>query len=110
MNPVEAAKADLARLKVKKAALLNIYTAEFPDVIKVNGEIAQAETLLKSLRAARATRRAKVPLRSFSGSARPTEPSSGSTQVDTSVAQVKSQLDANGVELENLAPDEKQAR
>lgn len=110
LNPVDAAKADLARLKAKKAALLNVYTAEFPDVIKVNGEIAQAEALLKTLKAGKGDTESEGATPSSSGSAHPAEASSGSTQVDTSVAQVKSQLDGNRVQLENLARDEKQAK
>ncbi|MBV8865950.1 MAG: hypothetical protein JO210_11195, partial [Acidobacteriaceae bacterium] len=108
-NPLEVAKADLARLKAKKAALLSVYTPEFPDVIKVNGEIAQAEASLKALIAAKADTERDDTTQSSSG-ARPAEVSSGNAQVDTSVAQVKSQLDANRVELENLARDEKQAK
>ncbi len=110
LTPLEAAKADLARLKAKKAALLNVYTAEFPDVIKVNGEIAQAETLLKGLTAAKAEKEADGGTQSPSNPGRPTDVSADNSEVATAVAQVRSQLDANRLELENLTRDEKQAK
>ncbi len=109
-TPLETAKADLARLKAKKAALLNVYTPEFPDVIKVNGEIAQAETILKTIKAAKADTDGDGATPSSSSSATRPADVAANSQVDASVAQVKSQLDANRLELENLARDEKQVK
>ncbi len=105
-NPIAAAQSELARLKATKSALLSIYTPEHPDVIKVNEQIAQAQSLLKSLKAAKKDKEddtGDTP----AGKTGAADSSSGSSEVDTSLAQVKSQLASNAVELANLARDEK---
>ncbi len=107
LNPLATVKADLARLKAKKSALLSVYTAEFPDVIKVNGEIALAEAQLRALRAAKADPGPDGSGPSDPGPGQAADGSGGTSPVDTSVAQVQSQLDANRLELENLAHNEK---
>lgn len=105
-NPLEAAKRDLADLRQKKAALLSIYTPQHPDVIKINEEIAQAEALLKTLRGSKDI--SNDDAQASGSSKTETEVSAGDSEVETAVAQVKSQLEANRLELENLAKDKKQ--
>ncbi len=107
IDPIATAKSELARLKAKKSTLLSIYTPEHPDVIKVDEEIAQAQSLLKSLRTAKVDKQEDDPAAGKAGSPDSLPLNSG---VDTSLAQVKSQLASNGVELTNLARDEKQVK
>ncbi len=106
-NPIAAAQNELALLKATKSTLLSIYTPEYPDVVKVNEEIAQTESLLKSLRAAKNDKQEEAS-DTAAGKAGPMD--SGNSEVDTSLAQVKSQLASNGMELANLARDEKQVK
>ncbi len=110
-NPVALAQSELARLKAKKSALLSIYTPQHPDVIKINEEIAQAEALLKSVQGAKAE--PEESAENAGPAAKGQRAGDGApvnTEVDASVAQVKSQLESNRLELENLAQDEKKVK
>jgi protein tyrosine kinase modulator len=107
IDPIATEQSELTRLKAKKSTLLSIYTPEHPDIIKVNEEIAQAQSLLKSLRTAKSEKQDDDTAVSKPAS---TDSLSGNSQVDTSLAQVKSQLASNSVELANLARDEKQVK
>ncbi len=106
VNPAEMARADLARLRAKKSTLLSIDTPEHPDVIKVSDEIAQMQSLLNSLQAMEA---AKKDLSSGKSTASDGGAASDG-EADASGAQVKSQLEANRLELQNLAQNEKQVK
>ena len=105
-TPLETAQAELNRLRTEKSNLLGRFTPQHPDVIKINRDIAAAEANVERLKAA--------------GGGQPAAPApSGSPQVaekprtavaNPAMAQVKSQLEANRLEIDNLLKDEKQLR
>ena len=51
-TPLETAQAELNRLRTEKGNLLGRFTAQHPDVIKINRDIAAAETNVERLKAA----------------------------------------------------------
>lgn len=108
-DPVAAAKARLISLKEQKASLLALYTPQYPGVTEVNNKIEEAQAELKALRlssddetVAQGDGAAKSPNAS-------SDPSNNG-EMDSSAAQLKSQLEANRLELENLGRDEAQVK
>jgi polysaccharide chain length determinant protein (PEP-CTERM system associated) len=89
---------DLARLRSERAALLTTYTPEYSAVVKINEKIAQTETLLRTLRESPSPGTAKAQA----------EPLSlmGNDQDPSIALQLKSQLEANRLEIENLSAEE----
>ena len=84
----------LTRLRNEKKTLTELRGPDDADVRKLNVDIARTDALLQTLRAAR-----------------PQGPAvSAPESDDPSTAQFKSQLEANRVELENLARDERQIK
>jgi protein tyrosine kinase modulator len=106
LSPLETAQADLSRLRTEKANLLLRFTPQHPDVIKINRDISAAEATLERLRAVAATEK--------NSSAAPAVPQiarKSDADVDNpAMAQVRSQLEANRVEINNLLKDEKQLK
>src|SRR5262249_23045749 len=103
-SPLEAAYADLARLRSEQAVLLSRYTPTHPAVKKADREIATAEAVLESVKksvAAAATAEAAETRESA-----PTHVPDVSSVEETAIAQLNSQLEANRFELENLAKDQ----
>ncbi len=106
ISPIEAALNDLARLEATKKALLGKgFTAQHPDVVQNQREIALAEATLKRLRAA-----APVP-----DKAPPSPPVTSRSRIidateDPAVAQLKMNVEANRMEIESLTKDETQLK
>jgi polysaccharide chain length determinant protein (PEP-CTERM system associated) len=101
-GPTETIKAELTRLRNEKADLLARYTAKYPDVLKIDEEIKETEALLA------ASTRAPEPTKDGAGqesskSARPAER-------DATTAQLKSQLEANRLEIQNDTEDAKKTK
>jgi protein tyrosine kinase modulator len=90
-SPTAAIEKELARLQSDRSALLARYTAEHPDVLGLDAQIARTEALLAK---AQALPRAPEPQKKLS-----------SRREDAPTAQVKSQLEANRVEMANLTKD-----
>ena len=93
---------DLARLKAERATLLNRYTPQYPTVVKLNEKIAQTEALLMTLRDSPSPETAKAqpgPLASMGGDQDP-----------SAALQLKSQLEANRLEIENLSREEQKLK
>jgi polysaccharide biosynthesis transport protein len=91
---------DLARLKAERAKLLDRYTPQYPAVIKLDEKISQTEASLKRLQAWR-TSGTKAP---------PADASSTSLlsrDEEISLGQVRGQLEANRLDIENLSKEEK---
>jgi polysaccharide chain length determinant protein (PEP-CTERM system associated) len=94
----EAIKAELVRLRNQKTDLLSRYTPEYPDVVKVDEQIKETEALLAaSNKAAQPTTKGET----LGGD------SPRSADANASTAQVKSQLEANRLEMQNAAEDAK---
>jgi len=98
-SPVAAAQNELNRLRAEKASLLARYTPQYPDVLQINRKIADQEALLESLNMSK-SKAGKKGAMAAKGLA--------STAESSSVAQLNSQLDANRVQMRDLAKGEKQ--
>jgi polysaccharide chain length determinant protein (PEP-CTERM system associated) len=101
-SPTETIKAELTRLRSERADLLARYTAMYPDVVKIDEEIKETEALL-----ATSTHAPEPPkdgtVQESSKSARPAER-------DATTAQLKSQLEANRLEIQNATEDAEQTK
>jgi len=104
-SPADAARADLARLEASRAILLGKYTPDHPDVQKVNREIARAEETVSRLKSSAPARSSGRDAATAAAPARPRAGEADSAD-DVAVAQFRSQLEANRVEIDNLIKDE----
>ena len=99
-NFQDAIRADLTRLRKEKADLLSQYTAKYPDVVKVDEQIKETEALLvASMQAPKPVKEGSVPENS-----KPVR----TVESNATIAQVKSQLEANRLEIQNASEDAKQ--
>jgi polysaccharide chain length determinant protein (PEP-CTERM system associated) len=99
-SPTETIKAELTRLRDEKADLLARYTPKYPDVVKIDEQIKETEALLAAATEAPGpTKRGTV--QESSKPARPTER-------DSTIVQLKSQLEANRIEIQNGVAEQKQ--
>ena len=94
---------DLARLKSERAKLLDHYTPQYPAVVKLNEKIAETEASINTLRTW------------MNSGAEPSHADTSSTSAiapdgDTSLGQLRGQLEANKLELETLSRDEKRLK
>ena len=105
--PVESAQNELARLQAVRSTLLSKgYTPQHPDVVRNQREIAQAESALKHLKAATPPiEKERQPAQAASAMSPSPE-----TPEDSAVAQLRSNLEANRIEIENLTNDEKRLK
>jgi polysaccharide chain length determinant protein (PEP-CTERM system associated) len=102
LTPIQAAQNNLALLEAERSTLLaKGDTSEHPDVVRNQRQIAEARDKLKRAQAA-APPPEKAPAQTAKGS--PQEPD---TNEDPVVAQLKSELEGNRVEIQNLTSDEK---
>ena len=105
VDPAQSIRSELARLRGEKADLLARYTEKYPDVVRIDQQIKSTEALLA---AATTTTTKKITQPSQDGTAKE------KTEVGTSVAnnaasaQVKSQVEANRIQIENDLATEKQ--
>jgi uncharacterized protein involved in exopolysaccharide biosynthesis len=107
VNPIDAAESELARLRSEKAALTSKFAPQHPDVTRTDREIAAAEAVVEHLKA----NLPKVEKVEGSGQPAATQVAVAAVASDQpAVAQIKSQLEANRVEMENLSNDEKQLK
>ena len=96
-TPQETIKAELTRLRNEKTDLLSRYTDKYPDVVRVDQQIRDTEALLA------AAKSAPEPPKPETTSTEPVRP----TQTNATTAQVKSQLEANRIEITNNAEEQK---
>lgn len=102
LTPVEMARNELAQLENTRTSLLTKgYTSQHPDVVRNQREIARAEDRLQRLRAA-----APAVEEAPASSAPTTSSPSQIPDDDRAIAQLKSSLEANRVEIENLTNNE----
>jgi len=93
VNPIETAQAQLTHLQSERTTLLGTYSPEYPDVKRIDSEIAKTEALLARLE------KPKAPAQSADSSASATSSTVGAT--DSIVAQLNSQLKQNQLEITN---------
>ena len=101
VDPSQSIKAELARLRSERADLLARYTEKYPDVVKIDQQIKSSEALL-----AAATEKAPKPAQEGDGQEN-TKPAASPANNATN-AQLKSQLQANRIEIENDLAYQKQ--
>ena len=93
-SPLEEARAELTRLQSQRAKLLETYTPEYPDVKKVESEIKKQQNVVETLSPKETARVGAVT------------PAPVSSEEDISLSQLKSQLEANRLEIEDLSKDD----
>jgi succinoglycan biosynthesis transport protein ExoP len=100
-DPAETIKAKLAQLKSERAGLLARYTDKYPEVARLDEEIKSSEALL-----AAAQKKASQPAQEDTGRGNTgaVDPSAN----NATLAQLKSQLQANRIEIQNDLAYEKQ--
>ena len=98
-SPADTIKAELARLRDEKADLLSRYTPKYPDVERIDEQIKETEALLAAAEAAAPTK---------SGTAQESPKPARPTERDSALAQLKSQLEANRIEIQNGMAEQKQ--
>ncbi|MDE3178802.1 MAG: hypothetical protein KGM47_04000 [Acidobacteriota bacterium] len=97
-DPVTAAGAELARLESERASLLARFTPQYPDVVSIDGKIAQQRKLLQAL----------SPERSASTKAKQGTASTSQAGYESSAeAQLRSQLEANRLQMNDLGRSQK---
>ena len=105
LSPLDTAQAELNRLRTERANLLVRFTSQHPDVLKNSRDIAAAEATVEHLKAA-----GPAPEDPGSSGAPQVARTSGGAVDNPSVAQIKSQIESNRLEIENLQKDEKMLR
>ena len=102
VTPLQAAQSELAKLKADRDAMLDRYTPQNPDVIRVEREVAKKEAVVKALKEAK---EAKPP-------AEPTQTAAAADNGDDdpAIAQLKSQVEANRMDIDSLTKDEKRLK
>ena len=100
LTPVQAAESDLLRLQAEKKNLLTIYTANHPDVLRKQSEIAAQQVFLENLKSAKPSVDGNDIARDGSATA----------EQDIGSAQLRSQLRANKLEIDNLITKEHKLR
>lgn len=101
-SPLETAKAHLADLESQRASLLGSYSAQYPDVKAVEGEIAKTNTLIAQLKTTQTKDEGK------DGASTAPDNTSTSTSGSATIAQLKSQLKENQLEISNDTASQKQ--
>ncbi len=95
---------DLARLKSEREKLLDKYTPQYPAVLKLDEKISRVEASIKSLQLWRTSGTKSPPADAMAATA------SLVPEGDTSLGQLRGQLEANRLEIENLSKDEKRLK
>ncbi len=101
-TPLQVAQSELAKLKANRDALLDRYTPQNPDVLQVVREIAKKEAVVKALKDAKAP--ATEPTQTAAAA------DSANADDDPAIAQLKSQLEANRLDIDSLSKDEKRLK
>ncbi len=99
-NPIDTMRAQLTKLQNERAELLARYTEKYPDVVKIDEQIKETQALLA------AAVKPSAPHKDGAGLDASTPVKS--TEKDSAMAQLKSQLKANGIEIENALADQKE--
>src|SRR5205085_5184183 len=98
VNPLEAAESELARLRTERISMASKFAPQHPDVTKNDREIAAAEAVIEHLKA----NPPKVGVEKVEGPGQPAMAQAVAAADQPAVAQLKSQLEANRVEMANL--------
>lgn len=104
-SPLQIAQADLARSEDLKARLLGIYKPAHPEVMAVERQISAQQAVIERLQ------NSKALDGDSTGEPKRTSPATPEAPDDDSArAQLRSQLEANRLEIANLSKDETQQK
>jgi polysaccharide chain length determinant protein (PEP-CTERM system associated) len=98
-NPVDTIRTQLAKLQNERAELLARYTEKYPDVVKIDQQIKETQALLAAVN--------KNPVPPKDSAQEASDQAKPTTEKDSAMAQVKSQLKANEIEIKNDLADQK---
>ena len=98
-SPLDTMRAELIKLQNQRADLLARYTAKYPDVVKIDEQIKETQALLAAA--------SKAPASSPDDTTQAAADPAKSTERDAAMAQLKSQLKANAIEIQNDLADQK---
>ncbi len=101
-NPQDAIRAELGRLQAQRTDLLSRYTDKYPDVVKIDEQIKETQALLAAQKETSATPD-ETATAATTGKAHGVPPA----QTNATIAQVKSQLEANRIEVDNATADQR---
>jgi polysaccharide chain length determinant protein (PEP-CTERM system associated) len=107
VSPTEAARQELAKLKNERAGLLARYTDKYPDVVKLDEQIKEAEATLATAQAAPAAP-PKGPDPATGETGKDIAKTASSPERDAAIAQLQSQLQANKLEVQDGLKEQKQ--
>ncbi len=117
IDPVRTLENDITRLESLRDQMLITMREQHPDVKSVDREIAAKQALIQNFKAAKpaAAKTAQNPSAATAAAqkgqdAPVTVAAVPEAPEDSSIAQVKSQLEANRLEIENLSKDEKRIK
>ena len=112
LTPLENAQSDLARLEAERAKLVAVYRPSYPDVLAIERAISADKATIDSLRAPESSRtdNAHDPASTQSAKAATTTTAPAGPEDDKSITQLKSQLEANRLDIENLTKAETQQK
>ena len=107
LSPLQIAQNDLTRLQLERTKLLNIYKSSYPEVRVIDREISTTQAVVESLRTSGNLQadNAPEPARTAQVTTKAEAP-----EDDSSIAQLKSQLEANRLDIENIAKYETQQK
>jgi uncharacterized protein involved in exopolysaccharide biosynthesis len=106
VSAAETARAELDKLKNERADLLARYTDKYPDVVKLNEQIKEAEAALSAAEAAPPTPpKGSDPTKGETS--KESAKSAISPQRDTAIAQLQSQMEANRLEIQDGLKEQK---
>ena len=100
VGPAETIKAELARLRNERADLLARYTDKYPDVVKIDEQIKEAEAMLAAS--------AKGPEPGKGETSKESVKSASPPERDATTAQLRSQLEENRLEIQDATTEQKQ--
>lgn len=107
VTPYERAQADLSRLQSEKEKLTATFRPGHPDIVALDREIAAVRATISTLAPAPAD---ASPQGKSADSADSPLPVSPESEEDASIAQLRSQMESNRLEIANLTKDETQQK
>lgn len=106
-GPVEVAQDEVTRIEVRQTDLLRHFTPQHPDVVQIEAALSAARARLDVLKS---SAEKQERLAAQTAAAQVGQPSAPKLAVsagdDPAVSQIKGQLEANRLEMENLKKDE----
>jgi len=107
-GPLQIAESDLARLQAERARLVNIDRPSHPDVIAIERQISTEQAAIESLRISGNSKAGDAHEPALTPTSATTAPVEA--EDDSSITQLKSQLEANHLDIENILKSEAQQK